>query len=299
MAGTLPGLRGLAFWFALGDQGVLFPLVAKLPVFDKLADPFKFLSYLNVLVIMGSSIAADRILRTRDVSRWKETILGLAVIGLIIYHCSLPLPAFYLFGDKPYPRIGTAMLRILAGQEGRAIPHVQHSARSQSYTEYALALRHAFAAVYRVSSFDGRDPCVNCMPETCLALNFLTYEPREALKAYGVKWLIAHTVCEKPVLSQNPASRCTKQPLPTALEFARGVSVRSWFFGDVQVYEVPAPDPMAFECSSSRDALPVTLHDYDCAWTCPTCAISGTWWSTCCGGHGSVSAEMGLGSRRV
>ena len=254
---------GLAFLFALGDQGVLFTLMAQLPIVGKLTGPFKFLSYLNVLVFLGSGIAVERILRTRGASRRLEAIIGLGVIGAMMYHCNLALPAFYLFGDKPYPRMDPGMLRMLRGKKGEPYRMFSIVPERSSAAGYTLALKHSFPAVYRVPSSSGRDPCVDDMAETSRAHRLMADYFAKAMRAYGVKWLIAHKMCEDPVLSPNPVMSRMEMPSQGALELARDSGIRLWIFGDVWIYELPAPDPMAFERSYSKRVLPVRLHDYD------------------------------------
>lgn len=256
-------LAGIAVLFALGREGGLWVLLAKLPMFNKFTGPFKFLVYLNLFIILGCGLVIERLLRGLRHARLWELGMGIAVTALLLYHCALPLPSFYSYGDKPYPPLPTEMASLLPVDGNpaprRVFPIVPARGTAPGY---AQSLMHNFPTIYGILSLMGYDPLVWWTPENgLLDRMFATKQRVDLLREYGVRWVIVSRLVQDPVMGPNERwwpseSNWDQDGLPPVLLSAQPRLV----LPEVTIWELSGSRPMAFAASQPTRDLPITLN---------------------------------------
>lgn len=93
----------IAFASALGQMGLIWYVFSKAPIFCKFAQPNKFVPFFTLFAVMIGGVVLERILRRRPSRGWIEGLIAVVTIGLLAYHVSLPIPAFYTYGFAPFP----------------------------------------------------------------------------------------------------------------------------------------------------------------------------------------------------
>lgn len=256
-------LAGIALLFALGRAGGLWPMLARLPMFNKFTGPFKFMVFLNLFVILGSGLVIERLLRGLRNARLWEFGMGIIVSGLLLYHCALPLPSFYTFADKPYPPLPKEMAKLLRAEGNSAPGRVLPVAPARS-TEpgYAQSLMHDFPTIYGILSLMGYDPLVWLTPENRLFDRmFATKQRVDFLREYGVRWVIVSRLVQDPVMGPNEKwwpseSNWDQDGLPPVLQSAQLKLV----LPQLTIWELSGSRPMAFSASQPTRDLPITLN---------------------------------------
>ncbi len=194
----------VALVLACGSRGVLWSMISKLPIFDKFTGPFKLLGFLNLFVIIGAGLFIERLLQGTKRQRFTELLLAVPVCLLLLYHCILPLPAFYSFGSKPYLPLPKEMTQFFAAENTLSPQRVLGIAPMRSTNPtYAISLMHNLPSVYRLLSFDGYDPLLVLAPENKKAGRLLAEDPLRALRAYGIRWVVLHRLAVQPVHGPN------------------------------------------------------------------------------------------------
>lgn len=255
-------MAGIAFLFALGKPGVLWVLLDKLPMFNKFTGPFKFLVYLNLFVILGCGLVIERLLRGLQNARLWELGIGIGVSGLLLYHCALPLPSFYSYGDKPYPPLPREMASLLTADRNpmplRVLPVAPVRSPAPGYVQ---SLQNNFSCIYGILSLVGYDPLVGVTPENALADQMIGDQGLQALKEYGVQWIVVSRLVQEPKLGPNEKewpseSACDRDGLAYLLRSAQPRLV----LPEVTIWELGGSRPMAFPTSQPTRALPITLN---------------------------------------
>jgi hypothetical protein len=270
----------LPLLIALGSAGVVWPLMSQLPILGKANNnPFRALPYFNFFAVLGGGLVLEGLLRPlRNRRRWE---IALAVIGgaLILYHTSIARPAFFEFGDKPYPPLPADMAKLLNSSD----PLDSHrflSAGTRKNTKpgFALGLSHTFPSIYSVLSFYGDDPTIVSKPLFAAAYQRMEADPVAAARAYGIRWLVVHKgVMDVYDLYQHPdklrAEYASGLRNPEEFLITHGAGSGHDIFRplyasshtvldypDVEVRELPGPCcPLAFAEPAPETPLPIHL----------------------------------------
>jgi hypothetical protein len=238
---------------------VLWYVQAKLPVFNKFKHPVKVLPFFHLFSLAFGALVVHRLTqKSPSPGRWR-TLAFVAVAALLVYHASLARTSFYSFGDRPYPEMPKAILRVLArGEEPvRVMPVAQARSTAKDYT---LSLTNSFASVYGIDSYWGHDPLVSFRPEFQRIERSAEADMLGTLRRVGVSYLLVHSTSDSPVLSVNPAVRWQETRNLHILE-----PVRSYYAGrepvaeagDLRLFPLDGADPMAFPADDPTRPLPI------------------------------------------
>ncbi|MDQ2730975.1 MAG: hypothetical protein M3Y56_04895, partial [Armatimonadota bacterium] len=199
----------VAFLFAMGPSGILWPLFYMAPPFDKFQHPVKFVAFLNLFVVIGGGKVIQRYLDHSTRKKLGERALFFVVCGLLAFHCSLSRTAWYWYGDKPYPPLPAPMARLLlpagaslsngagpstalfwtGGAQGRVF---SFAPKRSPMPGFANALNQNYPSVKGISAFAGYDPLVDNSVEFLRLKLRLRADPVGTARAFGVRWLVVH-----------------------------------------------------------------------------------------------------------
>ena len=251
----------VALLLCIGEAGVLWYVQTKLPVFNKFKHPVKVLPFFHLFSLTFGALVVHRLtLRSRWPGRWR-TICFLVISLLLVYHASLARTSFYSFGDRPYPEMPGAVLRLLkrGAEPVRVMPVAQARCSAPGYT---LSLANNFASVYGIDSISGHDPLVSFRPEYQHVERRIEAEALDTLRREGIAYLLVHATGERPVYSVNPAVHWQETKNLHILE-----PMRRYCAGreplvetpDLRVFQLEDHDPMAFPANERTQALPIVL----------------------------------------
>ncbi|HXK20330.1 MAG TPA: hypothetical protein VNG33_21115 [Polyangiaceae bacterium] len=226
----------LSFALALGPALPLWPLISKLPVFRTINNnPFRLLPFVVLFTCISGASFLESAWPTLSSGRaGKRPVFALGMLP-VAWLVGNALPAFYSYGFRPYPKLPAA-LAALAQNQGRVLGVTP--LRSEAPDFYA-ALPRNLASVYGLAGFDGYDPVVESLPPFRNAARALHLQPAEALRRYGVHYMLVHGAPDKRTLLPNPVVK----------EVARD--------GAVSLFEISHSDPLAF--SEARPEQPLLL----------------------------------------
>ena len=95
----------LAFWLALGKEGMLWTAMGQLPVIRAVNHhPHRLMPFMVFFCLIVGGIFLERLLR-RTASRKTEYLLAAATALLMLYHVSLSRNSLWCYGDRPYPEL--------------------------------------------------------------------------------------------------------------------------------------------------------------------------------------------------
>ncbi|HEX2949221.1 MAG TPA: hypothetical protein VHV83_06590, partial [Armatimonadota bacterium] len=194
------GTALIAANLALGAIAGGWLVLSLLPVLSKFRGPFKLIGFLNLFLILGAAIVVERLLRHYRVKQWLEYAGVALVCMLMTYHCLQPHPAFFRFGDKPYPALPATYQPIVTQS------HSTTPARIYSFGPYrhggsnfVWALSLNFPTVYGIPALTGYDPLLSLSPEMTAASKGIKRSFVSAMQAYGVRWIIMTYHCPQKV----------------------------------------------------------------------------------------------------
>lgn len=147
-------LAFLAFAGALGQMGLIWFIFSKLPIFSKFAHPFKLLPLLTFLAILSGAAAIERVLRRSRRRALLETSLCLVVIALLAYHVSLPLPAAFTYGFKPFPRPLDGLKPASGAPQQRVIPLAPYRHGGEFYGRMPANNLPTVQGLYSILGYD-------------------------------------------------------------------------------------------------------------------------------------------------
>jgi hypothetical protein len=279
------GLLALvALIFSVGSQAPLWPLLSALPLFDKMESPFKFVPFFNLFVALQGALVLERWVTaggaettkvaSRDahvscpvprlslpgIPRRRMTMAILGVVGaaLLIWHVALALPAFYSYSDRPYPPLPTAEASALQsdGVLYRVLPITPFRSITPRFT---CSLANNWPTDYQVYAFGGYDSAVEAFPAVILTMRNMAAHPDQALRAYGVAWIVVHRTVTNPVYSDNSAIRVLESPddrlRPAYMaECYRHRPVATT--ADVTLFNIAGVDPLAYAVLTYPQPLP-------------------------------------------
>ena len=188
--------------------------------------------------------------------------LGMSVCCLLFYHCWLPLPAFYSYGDKPYPALPKGMAFLAEAVKEKKPQRVASMAPWRSICPgYVFGMTLSFPTVYKVPALGGYDPAVEVSPETSRVAERLNTARLDTFRAYGVRWMLVHRLAMHPKLGPNNhlwnfESCKDTDAVPALVKIASKTTT----IGDVTVIEFGDVSPMAFQTSDPSQPLPVELN---------------------------------------
>jgi hypothetical protein len=167
-----------AVLLSLGKAGLLWPMLSKLPVFNKFQHPFKFLIFINYFAMLIGVLAVQRwILLNRQNSNRRIAIQALVVF----FSASALLLTFFFqqlnFNLKGYTRPYAVQpwMKILAtGNQYRIYAAGTFTAPNQAAT-----LQFNFGTQYRIVSIDGWEE-----------LNGILPNPLQYAREYGVRYYV-------------------------------------------------------------------------------------------------------------
>ena len=266
----------LALLAGFGNPGVVWTLLAKLPLFAKFSRPFKFLPYVTLFSVLGGGLAVQRLLGAR---RAAHVGAAAVVAALMLWHCHATRASEYSFADRPYPAAPPWLLARVADPDLRALRRVfSVDPERSTLPDFPLGLHLEFATVYRAHSAHGFDPLVEGTPETLDALQHVIdapfsalalgyprpgtrpgYDPVPALRHWGVRWIVAHPSAFAPVFGANrEAAFLEKVDALSARQRDTLIAAATLVHSapPVSLWQLPDVDPLAFEASSPERPLP-------------------------------------------
>jgi hypothetical protein len=253
-----------ALWMTLGNQGGLWKLFSYVPILKQVNNhPFRLLPFFVLFAVLAGGQVLEHLLRALPKRRLAGAVLGALAVGLLAYHVAMARPSFYTYGFKPYPLLPREMSQLFrAGgeiPEGRILPIAP--ARS-ILPDYPLSLALSLPAAYGMASVEGYDPLTQSRPPIRNAMALIYDHPAEALRAYGVRWLVVHRSARSPVFSPNPLLKGLEGNAHSAFLLSQLESLHAEKVIDrpeVEVWALPQADPMAFPLGSPSQSLALSL----------------------------------------
>ena len=248
-----------AFLIALGPQGVLWPLMSRMPVMDKFTGPWKLLLFFHLYAAPAGALVLQRMTEGRR--RIAVAISGV-VLALLAWNSWQARGSFYNYGDRPYlpmdPQLRTLLFSGPETTRGRIYSIAPKRNNTAGYTH---SLMLALPSYYGVAAFDGYDPFVEMTPVTMFAHGRVLDDPEGALKRYGVRWVLVHaTSFARPVPRNGRIN-----PFDVVDPYRRAIYDRLMAnaryrlqLPDLAVVELEGADPLAF-ARGTHAAMPIHL----------------------------------------
>ena len=251
---------GFALLISLGKPGIVWAVMKDVPLLDKGSNnPFRAMPTFNMFAILAGAVMIERLLHVARRPRVFEIGIAVGVALLMLYHCCLAKSSFYLFADQPYPPMPPAMARLLTPHDSREQGRcISVAPIVSSAPGFPLSLSRGFAAQYSALSFDGYDPLVESRPEHLHSLERMYHDPLGAARAYGIRWLLIDRAIEKPLPNILPHEGMI--PNQELLKPLYSASRRALLLPEVEIRELPDPQPIAFAQDTPQIPLPLTLH---------------------------------------
>lgn len=249
-------LAAVALVLALGDEGLLWPLVGHVPLPGMSHYPFRLLPFVHLFALLGGGVILERLLgHAARPALWERGIF-IGVGALLLYHCFFCQSAFYLYGEKPYAQLPPEAAALLRA-DGTATPGRVLGIAPPRWAgdRYSVSMLHGFPSVHGVLSFDGYDPITILKGETVEARERLSRDPVATARAYGIRWLVFHRSIAGTGAGRMFEERTlTFEPEAPAL---RAASLPRYSDPDIEIRELAGADPMAFWETDRGRALPV------------------------------------------
>ncbi|HKP60447.1 MAG TPA: hypothetical protein VJV78_27160 [Polyangiales bacterium] len=237
----------LALLLALGQNGGLWPLLNKLPVFNAFQIPYKLLGLFNMFACLSGALMLDGWLR---VSSWRRSAtLGIWswCAAVTLYGCVIPLPSNCSWNRRVY----TAQPPAVHGALASGLRMLPLAPRRTLEPDPASWLAQNVASAYGYTSIEGSNPFIDALPETQRVRRALTAQPQAALEAFGVSYVYARL--SRPAPAAKPWHGNWLEivrhmpPLPLV---ARGERAA--------LLSVPNPAPLVFD--QSAPVVPIPFH---------------------------------------
>ncbi|MBI5196136.1 MAG: hypothetical protein HZA10_07420 [Nitrospirae bacterium] len=225
----------VAFLFALGNAGLLWPLFSNIPPFNKFKLPFKFLPFVNLFTILGGGLILERYLARKRINIYARSVVYILVLMLLFYNLTLCRSAIYIYGDKPYPALPEDVYRMLTAQNSKRPQRIYISAPYHSPDkDFLLSLPHNIPSIYRIPSIIGYEKLAS---EPSLGV--------DEFYQYGVKYVL--------VLNASTDLHAGGTPFPSPAYFDLKKITE---FGRVELYELKNALPLAF-LAQNKSSLPI------------------------------------------
>jgi hypothetical protein len=235
----------LSLLFALGNVGLIWILLSRVPGFDRFRLPFKFLELFNIFMAVAGAIVWERLLRRWRLGTRGELGIAMAVAALLGYHCALALPSFCSFGFKPYPPLDPGVAQHAKASSTRGIVKILPLGPFRSTdADFMQSLKMQLPSLFGVFSVDGYDPLVSEDPTSLRIRNSLAdptmkLEQAAWLHEYGVGYVLTYD-----------------EPWPKWLDVASTPVYRS---EHLTLWQLAPPRPMAWADLDESHPLPVTF----------------------------------------
>ena len=252
---------GIALWMAFGRDALLWKAMAKVPVIDRFAGPWKMVIFFHLFSAIAAAVIVERLL-SKFGTRRGEAVLLVAMLALTTYGVWTTRGAFTNYGDRPYPELPADMAALLKADPqpstaGRVMSVVSPYFQEAGYVE---SLARNFASYYGLSNAMGYDRFVHATLQNRRQLVRWERDYLAGSRAYGVRWLILHRSALAWYRWREPYvwhplldrfyTRMIDQVAPHAVLRLRRKDLVMW--------EIPDPDPLAF-VAADRRALPLAL----------------------------------------
>jgi hypothetical protein len=247
---------GVLLLLCLGKPGGLSTIISHLPILSKTSNnPYRAMCCFLMLSSLGGGLFLERILRHVSRHRVWECVLAGSVALLLLHHAFCARSCFYLFADKPYPKMPEAMAALLNPTDITKKQRViSVSPRVSAERDFPLSLNAEFASYYSVYSFNGYDPLVESKPQSLHSKRLLYTNPVAAIQAYGIRWIIIPRMLEKPlpslVFDENYVH------FGELLQVVRNISRPALELPNLTIREVSEVAPMVFSMSEPTRCLP-------------------------------------------
>ena len=252
----------LAFLLALGPNGGLWQIISWFPIARQINNnPFRVLPFFVLFAVLAGGQTLEGLLSVLKKRRPWEVTIGLAAIVLLGYHVCMAKPAFYSYGFKPYPPLPQTLTKLLGANAsacaGRILPVAPPRSTEPDFFD---SLGLSLPSVYNICSVDGYDPITESRPPVRLARAYLARYPAQALRAYGVRWIIVHRTAVKPIFSPNPFERGLESNVHSGflLKVLPSLPAKEVLkLPDEHVWRLSDSDPMAFPYGHPERAFPL------------------------------------------
>jgi hypothetical protein len=258
----------VAFLLALGWWGGLWWLMGLLPVGLR-NNPFRALPWFVFFACLAGGaffeavVSASRSSGGADGEARSQRFLGtvaVAGVALMALHMTRVGIAFYSYGFRPFPELPPRLAALLAPDERGVCHRIMPFAvvRSTDPT-YPFSLPHNLPVEYGVPAFYGYDPLVQRFGRYMACIDRVIADPRPALAAYGVRWVVVHRTAWG---GWQPQTRSFFEKmillLPT-LQQLQQAGLPEVDLGDerevVRVVEIPEASPLAFDVAAPTEPL--------------------------------------------
>lgn len=272
-AGLIPALAVPAvssFLLALGEWGGLWWLMGLLPVGLR-NNPFRalpwfvFFACLTGACFIDAFVSAPRSFGNAGSASRARRFLAttvLAGVALMALHVTRVGIAFYSYGFRPYPELPPRLAAVIAPDD-RGIRHRIMSFAALRTTDptlpFVLPLNLAVHA--GVPAFHGYDPLVQRFGRYVDCATRVMADPRRALAAYGVRWIVIHRTVWGGWQPQTQNrfetvlafQECLKPLLDAGLPEVDPAETGEF----VRVVEIPEAAPLAFDAAAPTEPLPL------------------------------------------
>jgi hypothetical protein len=247
----------LAWILSLGHRGVLWSLMANLPVFDKFNVPAKFLGFLVLFSVIAGGTIIERIFRDHANV---PTILASAVTMLLLVHVSLATASFYNYSGRPYVPLPDQFAKVFRTHPTQRVLAIGPDRSIDADT--TTSLRNNYATVERVMTIEGYDPLVATRPEDRAAMRRFETDLVAAAEAYGTRWVVVDEGGFASRFSRDENAWSLETTAPEMEHHFAGLRPElrlvAWVPG-YSLYELPDAAPFAFLEGSPRVSLPVDV----------------------------------------
>lgn len=245
----------LAMVLTAGSGGILWEVLAPLPIFNKLRASIRCLIFVVVFAIIAGSLILERLLSGTRAGRKAELAIIVPSWILLAVHltqCNYAIGG--LEGVKPFPSLDKAM----EGMRTDSNPGLW-----QRYLPVNLQNSHAlyrnYSTVQRVLSSDGYDLLVSETPENTAAAKLIDENFVAAARAFGVQWIVT----QRPEYLSDPTHwpvECTEESKLNKFLQLAGKEKSILQPADGRVYQLLGAQPLAFASAEPAKPLPVRLQ---------------------------------------
>jgi len=248
----------LAWLLALGHRGVLWSVMAKLPVFDKFNVPMKFLGFLALFSVIAGGTLIERVFRDRP---RMPAILACSVLALLLVHVALATASFYNYNGRPYSPLPDQFTKILRTHPMQRVMTIGPDRSIDAHS--TTSLRNNYATAERVMTLEGYDPLVATRPEDRAVVRRLDTDFAAAAQAYGTRWVLVDEGGFRSRFSRDENAWALEATAPSLehrlAELKPALRLAAWVPG-YSLYELPAAAPLAFVEAVPGVSLPVEMN---------------------------------------
>lgn len=178
-------------------------LVQRVNVANLMHYPWRGLPEVVLLAVLSGGLLLEGFFRLGQLCHTRrkiwETVAAMTTVALLLYHVALPLPAFYVYGFKPYPPLPTGYDRYLFDARGRPTARVMPWCYWRSADPiYGTSLAHGLSSVAGVPTMRVEDPILLRSPIYAGLETQTRKYPAEVMRAYAVRWHVFNRAAPPP-----------------------------------------------------------------------------------------------------